>query len=67
MDLCMVDVTAVPKPVYKGEPVVLLGEQTGEGGSDCITALELAKAAGTIPYEILCGFSERVPRVAIEG
>jgi alanine racemase len=30
---------------------------------DCITAEELAEAAGTIPYEIFCGISKRVPRI----
>ena len=27
-----------------------------------ISALEIAALASTIPYEIFCGFSERVPR-----
>lgn len=58
MDLCMVDVTDVPTPVESGDPVELLG---GEG-PDPIRVGELASWAGTIPYEILCGFSERVPR-----
>lgn len=61
MDLCMVDVTDLPVPVEAGDDVVLLGSQgTGE-----IRAEELATLAGTIPYEILCGFSERVPRRAV--
>lgn len=58
MDLCMVDVTAVEATVESGDEVVLLGAQ----GSARISADELATWAGTIPYEILCGFSERVPR-----
>ncbi|HSS45653.1 MAG TPA: alanine racemase C-terminal domain-containing protein, partial [Thermoanaerobaculia bacterium] len=28
-----------------------------------VTAWDLARAAGTIPYEILCGVGARVPRV----
>jgi alanine racemase len=60
MDLCMVDVTDLPEPVESGQEVVLLGRQ----GTEAITAEELAERAGTIPYEILCGFSERVPRRA---
>ncbi len=60
MDLCMVDVTDVPEPVESGDAVVLLGEQGGAR----IGVDDLAAWAGTIPYEILCGFSERVPRVA---
>jgi len=59
MDLCMVDVTDVDEPVEAGDEVVLLGAQRDER----ITVEELAGWAGTIPYEILCGFSERIPRV----
>ncbi len=58
MDLCMVDVTDVPEVVESGDEVVLLGA----AGTERITAEELAGHAGTIPYEVLCGFSERVPR-----
>ncbi|MFZ5476620.1 MAG: alanine racemase [Myxococcota bacterium] len=60
MDLCMADVTDLPSPVESGDEVVLLGRQ----GHENVTAEELAGNAGTIPYEILCGFSERVPRRA---
>jgi alanine racemase len=59
MDLCMVDVTDIPVPVGPGDEVVLMGEQ----GTDSISAWDLADWAQTIPYEILAGFSERVPRV----
>jgi alanine racemase len=59
MDLCMIDVTEVPVLVAPGDEVVLLGES----GDDAITAWDLATWAETIPYEILAGFSERVPRV----
>ncbi len=41
-----------------GEPVVMLGAQSGER----ITAAELAGFAGTIPYEIVARIGERVPR-----
>ena len=58
MDLVMIDVTDVETPVRSGDEVVLLGDQ----GEDRITVEELANHAQTIPYEILCGFSERVPR-----
>jgi alanine racemase len=58
MDLTMVDVTDVDVPVRAGDEVVLLGRQ----GADVLSAEELAVSAGTIPYAILCGFSERVPR-----
>jgi len=58
MDLVMIDVTDVETPVRSGDEVVLLGDQ----GDERITVEELAVHAETIPYEILCGFSERVPR-----
>lgn len=58
MDMTLVDVTDVRKPVQVGDEVVLLGAM----GDDRITAEELATHADTIPYEILCGFSERLPR-----
>ena len=60
MDLVMVDVTDIPAPVEVGDEVVLLGAQ----GDASISAWDLARAADTIPYEILAGFSQRVPRVA---
>jgi alanine racemase len=58
MDQLLFDVTAIPD-VEPGEEVVLLGQD----GSERITAEELAHWADTIPYEILCGVSKRVPRV----
>ncbi len=54
MDLLLVDVTRVQKPVKPGDEVVLLGEELG--------AWDLAEQADTIAYDILCSFSERVPR-----
>ena len=57
MDLTMVDVTDVPGASV-GDEVVLLGEQGGER----IDADELARAAGTISYDVLCGIGKRVPR-----
>ena len=54
MNLTMVDVTDLPG-VRIGDEVVLLG--------DGITADDHARLAQTIPYEILCGLTARVPRV----
>ncbi len=59
MDWIMLDVTHVPG-VAVGDEVTLLGCDR-EG--NCIHAEELAARAGTIPYEIFCGISKRVPRV----
>lgn len=58
MDLTMVDVTEVPKVSLEDE-VVLIGKQ----GRDQITADEIAKKIGSIPYEVLCSVGKRVPRV----
>ena len=57
MDLTTLDVTDVPA-VTIGDEVVLLGTQ----GSETIGAEDLARAAGTIPYEVLTNVSRRVPR-----
>jgi alanine racemase len=57
MDLTLVDVTDVPD-LNVGDEVILIGRQ-----GPCIqTALDLAKATDTLPYEILCGIGKRVPR-----
>jgi alanine racemase len=61
MDATMLDVTDVPGAA-EGDEVVLIGE----GGGERITAEDIAAKAGTIPYEILCGISARVPRVYVE-
>jgi len=62
MDMTMVDVTDIPA-VNLHDDVVLLGSQ----GSQSINAHELAEAAHSISYEILCGISSRVPRQYING
>lgn len=58
----MLDVTAIPG-VSVGDEVTLMGADR-EGNS--VPVEELAAAAGTIPYEIFCGISERVPKVYLE-
>lgn len=57
MDVCMLDVTDLPD-VRVGEEVTLLGRQ----GLGRIDLYELAQWANTVPYEITCGISKRVPR-----
>jgi alanine racemase len=57
MDQCLIDVGEYPARV--GEEVVFMGRQGGEQ----ITADDLADAAGTISYEIICALSPRVPRL----
>ncbi|MCU0564225.1 MAG: alanine racemase [Desulfobacterales bacterium] len=58
MDLTMLDVGAVPSPRVEDE-VVIFGRQGGE----TITADDLARALGTINYEIVCDLTPRVMRV----
>lgn len=58
MDQIMVDVTDIPD-AQAGDEVVLLGAQ----GKDCIDAQQMADWLGTIPYEVICSPSARVPRV----
>ncbi len=64
MDMASIDVTAIAKTVgvSVGDEVVLLGSQRGALGSDLIRAEEIAARVGTIPYEVLCAVSRRVPR-----
>ncbi|MBL0225948.1 MAG: alanine racemase [Geobacteraceae bacterium] len=59
MDWIMLDVTNIDG-VTVGDEVVLMG---ADASGNCIHAEELAVWAGTIPYEIFCGISKRVPRV----
>jgi alanine racemase len=58
MDLTMVDVGHIPG-VAVGDEVILIGSNNGKS----IDAVELARLGETVPYEILCGISQRVPRV----
>ncbi|MBC7962570.1 MAG: alanine racemase [Steroidobacteraceae bacterium] len=62
MDWIMLDVTNIPD-VSVGDEVVLMGP---DDGGNHINAEELANWAGTIPYEIFCGISKRVPRVYLK-
>jgi alanine racemase len=57
MDLTLVDATG--EEIQRGDRVVCIGCDGGEA----VTAWDLARAAGTIPYEILCGIGPRVARV----
>jgi alanine racemase len=57
MDQAGLDVTSVPD-VTVGDVVTLIGQD----GDATLTAHDLAEAAGTISYEVLCAISNRVPR-----
>lgn len=54
MDMCMVDLTDLPQ-VDVGSEVELFGKSS--------SIYRLSEAAQTIPYELLCSVSKRVPRV----
>ncbi|MDO4552207.1 MAG: alanine racemase [Bacillota bacterium] len=58
MDQFMIDVTDVPG-VTEGDEAVLMGRQ---GGKE-ILADEIAALSGTINYEVVCGFGQRLPKV----
>jgi alanine racemase len=58
MDLTTLDVTGIAG-VEVGDEVILLGESNGKS----IDAGEHGRICETIPYEILCSISKRVPRV----
>ena len=60
MDQTTVDVTDI-RGCAIGDEVVLLGKQ----GRHSISAWDLADLAGTIPWEVLCAISSRVPRLII--
>jgi alanine racemase len=52
MDMIAVDVSDLP-PVRIGASATLWGR--------ALPVEEIARHAGTIPYELLCGVSQRVP------
>jgi alanine racemase len=60
MDQTMVDVTGIPAAAV-GDEAVLLGSQDGHS----VSAWDLADLAGTIPWEVLCAISSRVPRLIV--
>jgi len=56
--MTMIDVTDIPN-VKEGDDVILFGAE--------LPIQQLASWAGTIPYEIMTGISQRVKRVYFEG
>jgi alanine racemase len=56
--LTIVDVTQIAG-VAVGDEVILIGNNNGKS----VDAVELARLCESVPYEILCGLSQRVPRV----
>ncbi len=64
MGLTLIDLTSMKSgsKMELFEEVVVIGQQ----GPECIRCEELADLADTIPYEILVGQSERLPRKILE-
>ncbi|MGO9865206.1 MAG: alanine racemase [Terriglobales bacterium] len=62
MDLTIVDVSHI-RNIAVGDEVVLIGKSVSEGNTKSVDAVELARLCESVPYEILCGLSQRVPRV----
>jgi alanine racemase len=63
MDLCMIDVTDIPE-AHPGEKVLIMGRDPATGAE--VRAEDHARAAGTIPYEILTSVGRRVKRIYVE-
>ncbi|WP_404787542.1 alanine racemase [Altericista sp. CCNU0014] len=62
MDQIVIDVTAIPDAAV-GDSVTLLGKD----GSSNIPSEEWSRLLDTIPYEIACGFQQRLPRVGVRS
>jgi alanine racemase len=63
MDLTAVDATDLTRPPAHGDEVVFFGTQDGRR----LGVEEMAEAAGTVSWEILCGVGPRVPRVIVDN
>ena len=57
MDITLIDVTGIAGAEIGSEVIIL-----GKSEHCSVTAADHAQIAGTIPYEILCNISKRVPR-----
>jgi alanine racemase len=60
MDHLMVDV-GPGADIQEGDVVTLIGRNGGE----YISCWEVADLLGTVPYEVMCGVSARVPRIQV--
>ena len=62
MDQLMVDVTHIPETRLE-DTVILIGKS----GDAQITVEQIAAAADSFNYELVCGISRRVPRIYVRG
>ena len=58
MDAFMIDITDIPES-SEGDEIVILGTM----GNEKIDAHELGRLAGSFSYEVLSGWSKRLPRI----
>jgi alanine racemase len=61
MDLTTIDITPTPH-LKPGDEVTLLGRE----GEVSLNAQQIARTAGTISYNVLCGISARVKRCYVD-
>ena len=61
MDSMMIDLTDVPEATV-GDIATIIGHD----GQDSISAWDLARRLGTIPYEIFTSITARVPRIVLD-
>jgi len=61
MDQMMVDITG-SNEIRIGSTMILLGSE----GDKTISPIEWARKSNTIPWEILCSFKNRLPRVQVD-
>jgi alanine racemase len=59
MDQTIVDVTEIGQSVASGDPVTIIGSQDNSE----IRLEEFSEWADTIPWEVLCSVTKRVPRI----
>jgi alanine racemase len=64
MDQFMIDITDVARDnnISVGDEVILMGDSKGQR----ITAEDIAQLMGTINYEVVCMFKNRIPRIYIK-
>jgi len=68
MDMITVDLTRIEPIPRVEDPVVIIGSQRDRRGTlRSIGAEDLARECSTIPYEITCNLSTRVPRLYLRG
>lgn len=63
MDMTAVDATDLPEPPRRGDEALFFGR--GQGTR--LGVEEAAAAAGTVPWELLCGVGPRVPRIIVRA